>query len=422
MFAHVRSPHLLRALPTAQLLALIAFFGQLYFFVPFMTPYLLERNLTIAEIAGLQTMLLVSLLLMEIPTGVLADRFGHVWSYRTGLIVLASGEFLFLFARDYPMFLLIQIITGAGFAFGSGSVDAILYDSLPNRNRTIAMQKAKGMLGASAQTGSVIAYSIGGVIAADLTLPRMTVTIVMGAIAVSTAAALSFRLREAAHSTNQARPNSRMLLGTAWASIRGNSDLRRIILLSIVTCAFGAHLLVFYQQYFLETGVVGIWFGLALSLASILVVIGQYYAWKLPATLGTRWSLLLATGIPGVLYLAMAWNQLPWLAVLLFIVQWGAIHVSIPLFSGLFNAHLPNNARATALSLISAIVTIYIGIGGVVLGWLAERSLSAMFALVGTVILIGTATIRVDDRHAGSSDVLETLKPVHEDELQRAGG
>lgn len=393
----------IRSMRTARLLVLISFFGQLYFFVPVMTPYLLQRNLTIAEIAGLQTMLLVSSLVMEIPTGVLADRFGHVWSYRAALIVLAGGEFLFLFARDYPTFLLIQFITGTGFAFASGSVDAILYDSLPEGNRTSAMQQAKGMLGAATQLGSVVAYSIGGLIAADLTLSRMTMTIVMGALAVTTAASLSFGLREGDDFAHRARPDTRKLLGTAWMAIRTNGDLRRIMLLSIVTCSFGAHLLVFYQQYFLETGVPGVWFGVGLSLASVVVVVAQFYAWKLPVFLGTRWSLALATGIPGVLYLAMAWNQVAWLAVALFIVQWGAMHVSAPLFSGLFNAHLPDSARATGLSLINAIITVYIGAGGVLLGWLAERSLPTMFTLVGVVILVGAATIRVDDTHVDGS-------------------
>ncbi|HYH12148.1 MAG TPA: MFS transporter, partial [Thermomicrobiales bacterium] len=192
MFARFPLLDLHGSLPTVRLVALIAFFGQLYFFVPVMTPYLLERHLTIAEIAGLQTMLLVSLLVMEIPTGILADRFGHVWSFRASLVVLASGEFLFLFARDYPAFLALQFVTGTGFALGSGSVDVILYESLPAGNRVSAMQRAKGLVGAAAQTGSVVAYSIGGIVASDLTIPRMTITIVMGAVAVTTAAILSF--------------------------------------------------------------------------------------------------------------------------------------------------------------------------------------------------------------------------------------
>src|SRR5680860_1076814 len=309
MFSRSLSWQSISTMPTARLVALISFFGQLYFFVPVMTPYLLQRNLTIAEIAGLQTMLMVSSMVMEIPTGVLADRFGHVWSYRVALIVLAGGEFLFLFARDYSVFLLIQFITGTGFAFASGSVDAILYESLPPGERTSAMQRVKGKVGAATQLGSVVAYSTGGVIVADLTLSRMTVTIVMGALAVTTAALLSFSLRETTPAHDRRRPNSLRLLSTAWRAIRTNRDLLRIILLAIVTCSFGAHLLVFYQQYFLETGVPGIWFGLGLSLASVVVVLGQFYAWRLPKLVGTRWSLLLATGTPGLLYLCLLYTS-----------------------------------------------------------------------------------------------------------------
>ena len=389
--------HPLLSIGTVRLLALIAFFGQLYFFVPFMTPYLLQRNLSLAEIAGLQTTLMLAMLVMEIPTGVLADRLGHVWSYRIALIVLASGEFLFLFARDYWAFLAIQVITGTGFAFGSGSVDAILFDALPTGDRLSLMQRAKGLLGGATQTGSVVAYSLGGIIAADLTLGRMTITIVLGAAAVATAAMLAFGLREAPHVKERPRANSRALLGDAWRAIRSSPPLRRTMVLAVVTNAFGAHLLVFYQEYFLVTGVPGLWLGLGLSLASVLVVITQVMAWRLPVKLGTGRAMLLATVLPGVLYLMMAINGLAWLAVVLFIGQWGVIHLSAPLFAGLYNIHLPDQARATGLSLISALVTVYVGVGGVVLGELAEWSLAGTFAGLGCVIVMGGLLCRVGD-------------------------
>lgn len=398
MFHRLTSFNQIRSLDTIRLLGLIAFFGQLYFFVPVMTPYLLQRQLSIAEIAGLQTTLMIAMLAMEIPTGIVADRLGHVWSYRIALIVLASGEFGLLFARDYWAFLLIQVITGTGFAFGSGSVDAILYDALPEGDRLSAMQRAKGFLGAATQTGSVVAYSIGGIIAADLTLSRMTINIILGAIAVATGAALSFRLHEASHVAERARPDSRKLLATAWRSIRSNPTLLKIVALSVATHAFGAHLLVFYQQYFLETAVPGVWFGLGLSIASLGVVIAQFYAWKLPKRIGTPRAMLLSTLFPGILYLGMAWNGLAWLAVLLFVVQWAVIHLSGPLFSGLFNIHLPDEARATSLSLINGATTVYIGLGGIFLGRLADRSLPLTFALMGVIIVVAALAIRLNDR------------------------
>jgi predicted MFS family arabinose efflux permease len=119
--------------------------------------------------------------------------------------------------------------------------------------------------------------------------------------------------------------------------------------------------------------------------------------------LGTQRAMMVATGLPGLFYVAMALNGEPRLAVTLFVVQWGTMHVAGPLFSGLYNAHLPDPARATGLSLINAIVTVYIGVGGVLLGWLAEWSLPGTFALLGTIILIGSVAIQVDERGVGSA-------------------
>jgi predicted MFS family arabinose efflux permease len=228
----------------------------------------------------------------------------------------------------------------------------------------------------------------------------MTITIAMGAIAVATAAALSFRLHEAAHVAERSRPDSRKLLATSWRAIRSNPTLLKIIALSVATHAFAAHLLVFYQQYFLETGVAGVWFGLALSIASVGVVVAQFYAWKLPKRIGTPRAMLLSTLLPGILYLVMAWNGLGWLAVVLFVIQWSIIHLSVPLFSGLFNIHLPDDARATSLSLINGATTVYIGLGGILLGWLANRSLPLTFALMGIIIVVAALAIRLDDRQA----------------------
>jgi hypothetical protein len=207
-----------------------------------------------------------------------------------------------------------------------------------------------------------------------------------------------------------AKPASLALVQRAVRAVRTNRELQRLVLLSLATNAFGAHLLVFYQQYFLDAGVPGLWFGLALSLGSVVAIVAQLHAWRLSSALGTGRSLLVATMLPGVLYLAMAVGTHPALAVGLFVVQWGATHLAGPLFSGLFNAHLPDEARATSLSLINAIVTVYIGTIGIVLGWLAGESLAGMFWLIGIVVVAGSLLLRIDERHAAN----EAISPSDE--------
>src|SRR5690606_3007162 len=101
---------------------------------------------------------------------VLADRVGHRRSYQVSLFMAALGEAITLLADTYPEFLLGQVVAGTGFAFASGSVDALVYESLPHSDRGLRMQRAKGQIGAAIQLAALIAYSIGGWITRELTM------------------------------------------------------------------------------------------------------------------------------------------------------------------------------------------------------------------------------------------------------------
>lgn len=396
MFSFVPHRSRLRDLSVTQRVALISFFGQLYFFVPVMTPYLRDEGLDMVQIASLQTILLWAMLLMEVPTGLLADRLGHRRSYQIALGMTVLAECWFAFSHTYPMFIVSQLIAGTGFAFASGSVDAYVYESLPGTDRTQRMQQARGVIGAALHFASLVAYGTTAFVTPDLSHRQMYLTLWMGIAGLSIGFLLGFTLKEPARPEHHAGPpKSLALLRQGWATIRRDRALQRIILLAIVTNAFGAHLLVFYQQGFLETGVAGRWFGLALGLGSAVAIFTQLHAWRLVPRFGTRGALAIATGLPGLLYLAMAVNGSPLMAVALFIGQWGALQLSGPLFSGLYNERIPDGARATALSLISGITTLYVGAMGILLGWLSERSLALTFGLMGAIILTGVAVMLV---------------------------
>lgn len=388
----------LRDRSTTQLVALISFFGQLYFFVPVMTPYLLGYDLSMAQIAGMQTVLLFAMLVMEVPTGVIADRIGHRHSYQLALALGMLGELVTLAASTYPQFLIAQLISGTGFAFASGSVDALVYESLPARDRETGMTRARGTIGAALHLASVVAYGGSAVINADLSRGTMRLSLLLGALSLGVATLLSLTLRDAPPAgAPSTRPGSLELLRDGWRVVRRNPHLRRLLLLALATNAFGAHLLVFYQDYFLRAGVPGAWFGLALGLGSLLAMAVEYNAWRLPRRLGQRGALTLAAALPGALYLSMAAAHGPWLAVTLFITQWGAYHLAGPLYSGAYNAEISGPARATVLSLISAVTTIYVGLMGLLFGWLANRSLPLVFALMGALILAGLGVLAVTD-------------------------
>jgi hypothetical protein len=80
-------------------------------------------------------------------------------------------------------------------------------------------------------------------------------------------------------------------------------------------------------------------------------------------------------------------------------VQWGAIWVKEALFAGYINAHIPSEQRATVLSLVNTLKSIYVGGMGFVMGRVAELSFPVVFVAMGVLVLAGALVLRIDERH-----------------------
>jgi hypothetical protein len=177
--------------------------------------------------------------------------------------------------------------------------------------------------------------------------------------------------------------------------LRDNRLFRRLVLLSVVTIPFRDYLGSLYQPRFVAAGVPPVWLGLSLSLASGLSVLGARYAYWLEERLGADWGLLVATGLPGVLYLAMAAVVHPGFTILVFCMLYGSMSLRGPILSGRLNAHIASENRATVLSLISMLSGLYVALVGLLFGRIADLSVSYALLAMGLVVLTGSLFFRV---------------------------
>lgn len=72
---------------------------------------------------------------LEIPSGLLADRFGRKVSLIIGFLGLFISGIGFLLFSDFVPFAIVFCLFGASIAMGSGSDRALLYDNLLAENR-----------------------------------------------------------------------------------------------------------------------------------------------------------------------------------------------------------------------------------------------------------------------------------------------
>ena len=273
-------------------LALAYFFSTLYFYIPVGTLYLQGKGLNYVQINSIWGIIVGTMFLTEIPTGVIADRVGRKRAVNLALGLQVLGEVIFIFARGYGLFVVSAVIGGLGFAFASGCVEALVYESLRERGREGEMTKAMGYIEAAQRLANLIAFSLGGVLVRNLTQERFVTAIVITACAVAVGFVISLTVRESGWGADAEgatpAPSSLKLVRDGLALIRGNRLFAQLVLLALFTIPFVDYLGSLYQPYFVEAGVPPLWFGLARALAAGLCIVGARYAYWLEERLGPR--------------------------------------------------------------------------------------------------------------------------------------
>jgi MFS family permease len=386
-------------------LAISYFFATLYFYTPVGTLYLQSKNLNYVQINSLWGLIVGTMFLAEVPTGIFADRLGRKRSINIALALQVLGEAIYVFAGSYWAFALAAVVGGLGFAFSSGCLEALVYDSLKVSGRADEMSKAMGFISSAQRLANLLANVAGGLlIAGNLTQERFVLAIIVTACAVAVGCLISLTLQEPESEPGQGMGDSSFrLLADGVKTLKGNRRFRRLVLWSLATIPFINYLLSFYQPRFVEAGVPPLWLGLALALASGLSIVGARYAYWLEERLGTQASLLLVTGLPGALYLVVAVAVHPLASVATFCLLYGSMSLKDPIFSGHLNRHIDSKNRATVLSLISMFSGFYVALMGLLIGRIGDFSLTYAFAFMGIIILAGSLAFRVTATQGAAS-------------------
>ncbi len=169
------------------------FFDEL---IPIYPLYLLmfeKGGLTVAQISLLLVIWSVPSVILEIPSGVMADR----WSRRNMLLlgqVLKAGCYLtWIFSDCFEIYALGFVLWGIGGAFKSGSEEALLYDSMKLTNREEQFEKVLGRGRFLSGISTVLASLFGGLIGMHYGFPMV---LLLSVIAALSAAVIVFSMRE----------------------------------------------------------------------------------------------------------------------------------------------------------------------------------------------------------------------------------
>jgi DHA1 family quinolone resistance protein-like MFS transporter len=382
------------------------------------------RGLSLFEIGTAVGVYSLTIVLLEVPTGGLADAVGRkrVATLAYGCIALASLTFLFAFSL--PAFLLAFILNGVGRALSSGALDAWFVDALQAADPDIDLQPelarantvALLALGSGTLLGGFIPQAFAGLppdgtaVLTPLSMPVFFA--VISHLATLTAAALLIEEKRprtpAGHWSGQWAETA-ATIGTALALSRRNPTIMRLL---GATAASGLALIsleTLWQPHF--AGLLGggaehsFFFGLVMGGNFVVGVAGNAAATPLSRLLRKRYGLVCAIfqGVRGVLLVALAWQTQAPLATALFWLTYMAMGVTNSPHSALMNREIPAEQRSSMLSIES--LAGYAGaiVGSVGLGYVAERaSINVAWIISGVVLVVSLGLyLQIDVRGRG---------------------
>jgi MFS family permease len=356
------------------------------FYYPVLGVLFLDLGLTVAQYAALNAVWAAAILLLEIPSGAMADAIG-----RKRMVVLAAGLYvaeMLVFALTpaglgiwtFAFLAVNRVLSGAAEACASGADEALAYDSLPAEGREAAWAAVLNRLLKWQSAAFFVAMLVGAAI-----FDRGFLAGVFGEIPFSTTkwpvyatlglavacVGVALALRDTTVHNRAAGP--REALANIARGARAVVTDRRIfaVLLALIACDSFARLLVtFASNYNRLLGIPEVLFGPIGAAMALLGFVAGPVARRLVASSSAPKNFLLI-GLLVVTGLTGAALALPGVGVVFLIPLGLALSLGGFFASHYLNAWTASDLRATVLSFRGVALNATYGAAGLAFSALA---------------------------------------------------
>lgn len=142
--------------------------------VPILSLLLIDKGCTLAEIAVIIGLYSFTVFILELPSGMLSDMIGRKKIFIISSILYFIASFAMLFFDGFALLIPIMILWGAGRAFATGSIDALMIDEFIEQHGTDHLSTVTSQLSIMETVGLSTGAIFGG------TLPSISKSIFPG--------------------------------------------------------------------------------------------------------------------------------------------------------------------------------------------------------------------------------------------------
>lgn len=371
-------------------------FGSVTFLEPIMVLFYMQRGLDTSSVFWITFAWCSAVLLFEVPTGAFADRFGPKASFLFGCGLNITSNILLIFAHDFLMLMLFNILWGLSVTFFSGAEEALIYESLKENNEESRMGEVLGKITSAAYIPMIFTFIFGAYFAQDLYewqfISLILLTIVFQLVQLS----ILMKVRNP-RNFGKFRENPFAHVQKGWNVIRKTPDIIKLFL--NFTIVFIPSFVIFgklEQPYLTGAGLPVGWLGIFYAGMALMGLVISQNIGRLQKRMSnitimrlSGWLAVIALGVA-----SFAFGQTLVFATVVFLVVRMARVIRYPIFSQMTNEYIPSDSRATTLSLLSigdsvfdlVLLSLFAGVATV--GMSPVFAISAVICAVGVLIPI----------------------------------
>lgn len=353
----------------SQKLLLISFLKGCYLYVPILTLYFLGNGVSLESIVFSQIFYSIFSLLGEVPTGILADKYGQKAAMVIGYLLDSIGILsMFLFPNTAVLFLATGIRGLAG-SFMSGAEESLIYETSLVEGKKFTKVYASFI--SNEVLGGAISSLVAGIAIQIFNQNSYSSLFIVSSLLVLGAGFISNSLEYTKPKEimlSKSKPSILGIVRESFKAIRLNEKIFYLTVTAILTLNGEYFLQSVYQPLFVERNIPVIFLGLSITIGSILNYLFTKYSYLLEKYLTLSQILLLINSLIGLSYLIISKTTSPYLIVAAFIALQGLFNSQEPVVSDYVNMDIESKNRSTVLSAVSFIRTIFQILARVLLG------------------------------------------------------
>ncbi|MBZ2199812.1 MAG: MFS transporter [Lentilactobacillus hilgardii] len=360
--------------------------------------YLQIQGLSLVEIGLCESIFHVASFLFEVPTGVLADRFSYKSVLIGGRIASILSAIIMLTSHTFLMFAFSFVLSALSYNLQSGTIDALMYDSLIETRQTKAYPKIISTVNVLYEFGDTAGVVIAGFFVHWHFELTYVISILIGFFALISTLMMKEPNVTPSKVSAQVPETIGSILRTSYRVLKTNRVLRNLMFFQAVFAGICTSYYFYFQSLMEKAHFSGWMISLLMVTSAVVNIVGIHFT---PIIQKRFPKAVLVNSLSWCLIALLLVSWLDWIPMLMMLFLASQLLSSLvePIFSSYYNEMIDSKQRATLLSIASVLFSFaMIGLFPLV-GWLIEHyNFSFAFGTIGGIILILYITTRIKSR------------------------